>query len=515
MKKLLLTTSLLLALLGLIGCQPAAHADDIRVTILHTNDLHGQVYPVEKSTKDEKTFIGGFSAVALKIRSLRAEAEKAGAEVILVDAGDFFQGTPEGNTPPGELVVEFFNLLRYDYVVLGNHEFDFGESAVRKYTSLAKFPFLGANIIDRKTGVTPDYVKPYAVREVKGLKIAFIGLTHPEMSSLVLPKIETGLDFPLEDVTLKKVLAEKPVAEADFVVLLTHIGYDRDRRLAESFPDVPLIIGGHSHSPIAKPFRGEHGKALICQSGCKGENLGRIDIIFDSETRKAKSIDAGIIPLRSTEPPRDEETEALIEKYAAPLRKYFEARAGTAEQEFVRGGRSYGGVSSPLGNLVTDIMRSAAGVDIAFHNRTGMRADLPAGDITIRHLYEVSPFGNTLVTMELKGADLREVIEYSVSGSQFLLEISGIEFTYDPKRDKGSRVLEVAVGSNQLDPEKTYTVVTNSFIADGGDGHVVFVKGKNVKDTGVNMLDSTIEHVKSHTPLKAAYEPRIRKVKPK
>jgi 2',3'-cyclic-nucleotide 2'-phosphodiesterase (5'-nucleotidase family) len=500
-----------LAFLFLFACR-CGRAEEIRVVILHTNDIHGQVYAAEAKSGEETKFVGGLSAIALKVKSIREDARDRKSEVILVDAGDFYQGTPEGNTPPGELLVEFFNLAGYDYVVIGNHEYDFGEDAVKKFTKLAKFPFLAANILRKSTGASPEYVSPYAIRDVKGLKIAFIGLTHPEMAILVLPKVESWLDFPLESDTLRKVLAEKQVKEADFVVLLTHIGYNRDKALAHDFPDIPLIIGGHSHSLIRKPLRTKLGKALICQTGCKGENLGRVDIVFDSETRKAKSIEATIIPLVAGKRPEDKETDALIDKYAAPLREMFAGKVGIAEHAFPRGGKGYSGVSSPLGNVVTDVMREATGADITFHNRTGMRADLQQGEVTKRHLYNVSPFANTLVTMNLTGAEVLEAIEYSLYNSRYFLEVSGIEYTYGPKREVGKRVMEARVGAAALEKGKTYRIVTNSFIADGGDGHVTFTKGRNVKDTGIDILAATVDYVKRSSPLKRDYVQRIKKV---
>lgn len=500
----------LCALIVLLA-QSYASTEDVRVVILHTNDLHGQAYAAEVKRRGKTRFVGGFSAIALKVKSIRDAEREKGSEVILVDAGDFYQGTPVGNIPPGELLVEFFNLLGYDYVLLGNHEYDFGEDAVRKFTRLARFPFLAANIVDKATGAPPEYVKPFVIREVKGVRIAFIGLTHPEMASLVLPKVETGLDFPLESDTLRRVLAEEQVKEADFVVLLTHIGYDRDKAIARDFPEIPLIIGGHSHTPVRKPMRPEHGKTLICHTGSHGKNLGRVDIVFDSKTRMVKSIKAILIPLVADTPPRDEETEALIEKYAAPLREMFAKKVGVAEHAFPRGGRRYSGVSSPLGNLVTDVIREAAAADIAFHNRTGMRADLAQGEITKEHLYNISPFGNTIVVMELTGAQLLEAIEYSVSGAQYFLEVAGMEYTYDPKLAVGGRVTEARVGGVPLERDRVYRVATNSFIADGGDGHVTFTKGKNVKDTRLDLLDATVDYVKRNSPLKREHTSRIKK----
>ncbi len=507
--RLLLFAVTLLFALG--ACGGTSRADDVRVVILHTNDLHGQVNPAEAKDMKATTYRGGLSAIALQIQEVRKEAGESDAEVIVVDAGDFYQGTPLGNIPPGRLMTEFFNLAGYDYVTLGNHEYDHGEDALRKFAELAKFTFLGANIIDKKSGKPPDYVKPYVVREIEGVKLAFVGLTHPEMAALVLPKVESGLSFPPEEETLTRILAEEAVKNADYVVLISHIGMDRDKEVAKRFPRVALIIGGHSHSITREPVYVGVGKAAICHTGDRGNNLGRVNLVFDSATRKLLSFESRLLPLVHSERVKDEATEQLIEKDAAPLRATFGQKAGTAELDFPRGGRQYSGVSSPLGNLVTDVMREATGVDMAFHNRTGMRADLAKGEITKEHLYDVSPFGNTLVTMDLTGAEVLEAIEYSLSNSQFFLEVSGVEYSYNPREEVGKRVRQARVGSAVLDTKKSYRVVTNSFIADGGDGHAVFTKGKNVKGAGVDLFLASVEYAGKHSPLARIYEKRIAK----
>jgi len=167
-----------------------------------------------------------------------------------------------------------------------------------------------------------------------------------------------------------------------------------------------------------------------------------------------------------------------------------------------------------MGNLLADLMREGGAADLAFHNRTGIRDVLPKGTVTLRHIYKICPFGNTVFVMDLTGAEVLEILEYSLkTGNRFLLEISGALVTYDPSKKQGSRIVSVTLDGKPLDPEATYRVATSNFIADGGDGHVVFKRGRNRKDTGTLLRDLFARKVRNESPLKSEYRNRLIKMK--
>jgi 2',3'-cyclic-nucleotide 2'-phosphodiesterase (5'-nucleotidase family) len=476
--------------------EPGDPAAPTLVVILHTNDLHGRVYPQKASWLDKENppLAGGFAALAATIRRERAKALEAGAVVFLVDAGDWFQGTPEGDLPRGRLVTEWMNLVAYDVATIGNHEFDKGPQTVKDLAGIANFPFLGANIRDSK-GRAPSWRRGSRSWDVAGTRMTFVGLLTSRMDTLVMPEAIAGLKFEDEVATLRKY--QKDPARLVFAV--THCGRDRDREIAKA-TSVPLIVGGHSHNTPDAETTPEG--TLIAQTRAQGTALGRVELTLEGGKIAKKS--AAHVPVRVADG-EDAETKALIAKYAREIGATMDVVVGEAPEALTRNA----GGSSPLGNWLCDVMRERVGAQVAFHNRTGIRADLPAGRIRLREMYEISPFSNTLVTLDLAGADLDAVLEYSVGAQAVFLEVSGLECEVDAKAKSGERVTISKVAGEPWAADRTYKVVTNSFLAKGGDGHLAFTRGRKVVETGVDMLDAQVEACRKG-PVKGPAEARIR-----
>lgn len=456
-----------LFLFGLAALTAAAPQDPParppKIVILHTNDLHGQVYPVRDR--------GGLAALAAKLKKLRAEETAAGARVFLVDCGDFFQGTPEGDLTEGRLIVDAFNEIGYDVLCVGNHDFDLGPPALAALAKRAKFAMLGSNV----RGL-PELKERVVFEEAK---IEFVGLVSSDMPVLTTEKARVGLEFPLE----KDVLARLLPASRFRTVVLSHCGHEREKELAGSHA-VTAWIGGHSHRRMQETV----GTTFYSQAGARGETIGVVEI-----GERTKGRFESVSP-KDGEDPR---VKALIAGYAPEIDRVMDERIGELAQEVTRDGRG----SSLLGNWLCDLMREATKTQIAFHNRTGIRADLPRGPVRLRELYQVSPFKNTLVTMRLKGSDLLELLAHAMSQPKYLLEVSGIEFRAD--------LSEVRIGGEPLARDREYTVVTNSFLANGGDAHAVFRRGKDVKDTLVDLLEIHKDAVRRNSPVKLTFEQRI------
>lgn len=492
---------------------PEAPEGALALTILHTNDVHGQVLESSRRT-------GGLVALGRAIRQERDRARERGDAVLLLDAGDIFKGTPEGDLTDGEVVVAWMNHLGYDALAVGNHEFDHGVDVVARLAGSARFPFLGANITVGVGGPRPDWLGragersgdplPAALRGcavVRTLtsragraRVAIVGLTTSCMKEVTLKGVTGDLEFEEEVAALSRVLAALP--PVDLVILVTHCGVGVDRHIAERLPGkVDLIVGGHSHTRLADGERA--GGTLIVQTGSRAEALGRVRLDLTpavAEAARRVTTTADLVAagddLGAVLQPFVEMVQARVDQPVGNLARDLDRRSGYA--------------SSSLGNLHVDLMRAATGADVALHNKTGIRADLHAGVVKVRHLYEVAPFGNTVATIRLKGGDLRDLFAGMLGSTTRLLEVSGAVVTCAPGEPEGERLLDVLVGGAPIDPERVYLVATNNFLVTGGDGHVAFTKGTDLKDTGVVLLDLLMHHFRANDPYEpAALEQRI------
>jgi 2',3'-cyclic-nucleotide 2'-phosphodiesterase (5'-nucleotidase family) len=461
-----------------------------KVTILYTNDLQGRILPYEARwvEGEEKPLVGGNAALATCLTGMRYD--------LLLDAGDFFQGTPEGDFTGGESVIEIMNELEYDALTLGNHEYDQGNENVKRLAKMARFPFLSANIIDEKTGKRVKYAKPYIIKEIKGIRFGIFGLTTPTSFC-------EGLRFEPVIPTVKGCLKELE-GKADIVIGLTHLGFDEkeekevtDYQLAESVPGIDIIFGGHYEKELHPPVISSKYKTIICQTKGNGAYLGQLDLVIDKKKKKIIEHKGKIITLWVDEYPPDEGVASIVERYASKVRKVMDEVIGEAEEAIMHDVE--GREESTLGNWQADLMREFAQTDIALQNSFGIRGDIPKGKITKRDIYTVSPFGNTLVTMELSGKEIRGIMEGSVDEAG-ILQVSGLKVLYDPEKPKGERILEIEIEGKPLKPKKTYSLVTNSFLAENVEP---FKKGRNVKDTRVKLRDLEEEYIRSHSPIKS------------
>lgn len=476
------------------------------LTILHTNDIHGQVHPREEGARSER---GGLLALGRAIRAEREAALLAGRPVLLLDAGDFFQGTLEGDGSRGAVVVDWMNQLRYDAVTVGNHEFDFGPSVMADLARRAEFPFLGANIRSEVTGQVPAWLGNQkgdpldgsaVIRRLGALKVAVIGLTTSHMKRVTAKGRTEGLSFAPEIEALEKVLER--VGDADLRVVLTHCGLETDRALAQRFQtQIDVIVGGHSHTRLEGGER--VGRVLIVQAWKQSRCFGKVDLRVTPGPRPG-------------ERPRVEAEASLIgtsSDLEAVLAPHLEKIGPEANRVVAELGERLsvrpapGRYSSALGDLVVDSLLSEGEADLAFHNRYGTRSSLPSGKVLYRHLYETLPFDNRLVTLSLTGAQIEGLISACLDGESAPLEISGATIEFNPHNPKGQRLLSIrvlefkpkirpgqrepsrVVGSSPLDPQRTYRVATHDFLANGGDGHLGFEKATKREDHKLSLRE--------------------------
>ena len=446
-----------------------------------------------------------------QIEKLRA---KAPDRTLLVDAGDAWQGTYISNENKGQAIAQIMSLLRYDAQAVGNHDFDWGQDVLRQRATEASFPLLCANCADA-AGAVPAYLKPYAVKDLGIVKVAMIGLILPGAASIIKDTSIAGLHFlPLAE-TVRRYLPEMR-QQADLIVAITHVGIeplvpDGDRALAAAVPELDVIVGGHSHTAL----RGATtvGKTVIVQTGAYAANLGDLELVIDPATKKVTAV-----PTRSNElvavagingPKSDlvTQVQTIVDARKAAGKKYTERVVGTLIAPLSNPREECG-----LGNMIADGLleygrQQGWKSDVAFYNMAGVRASLPAGPITYGQLYQVLPFSNVVMNLDLTGKQLKAVFE-AASGSAGRLHAGGASWTYHFENPAGSRLLSATVGGQPITDGRVYHVVTIDYLYGGGDGHTEFKESTNPIYGDIE-VDAIAAYMTAHSPLDPKVEGRI------
>lgn len=472
----------------------------ISLKIIHMNDLHGHLNPAVDKTASAQSMTGGaayFGAMVLKEKA----ADPQGA--ILLSAGDMFQGTPVSNVFRGKPVTEIMNYLGFDAMALGNHEFDWGWPELRKMESQARFPYLAANLAN-KDGSAVRGIKKAIYLERKSIKVAVIGIITPETPVSTNPKNVKDFKFQEPEKILPGLIGEARAAGASLVIVLSHCGLDRDRAIAERVPGIDIIVGGHSHTAVMPPSVA--GKTIIVQAGSWGNYLGVLNLELDTATGKILkySHDSLKPVIAGPDIAPDKKINEIIRKYSDKIKKEFSRVVGRTGTDLLRNPDG----ESNLGDLICDALRSDAAAQAAFYNSGGIRADIFKGKIRLEQAFEVMPFDNVTVSMDLTGARIREILEHSAGREFGILQVSGMKVKINPSNPKGGRVVEALINGRPLEPEKTYRVVTNEFLAAGGDRYVSFRQGKNIV-YGDDVRDVFIRHLEKHSPVSPRVEGRI------
>jgi len=489
-----------LPLILLLSSPALARQAEISLTILHVNDTHGHIIPYQDKSVDPDRPVGGAEYLARMIESERAANQDG---TILLSAGDMFQGTPVSNLFHGKPVIEIMNYLHYDAMALGNHEFDWGQDVLQSIISSASFPVLSANVFKRG-GRHIAGVKPYVILKRKGIRIAVIGITTPETYYTSKPGNLTGLTFVQPEKVLPAIIRRVRAQGASIVVALTHDGLDADRELARQVRGIDIIVGGHSHTAIRDPVI-ESGTVIV-QAGANGIYLGVLNITFDPANKKILSYTRKN-ELRLVSPASgaqlDSNVARIVDNYEAQIKTEFSKVVGTAVVDLTRNRTG----ESDLGDLVADAMREASGAQIAFQNGGGIRADIPRGPVTLEAVFTTLPFDDDLVTMDLTGEQIRELLDKSVL-SQNMLQVSGIQILCDLTKPAGAKIASVEVAGKPIELQATYRVVTNDFLAAGGDRFNVFKKGRNVS-VGPSLRDAVADYIRKNSPINVQARNRI------
>ncbi|MBA4391429.1 MAG: multifunctional 2',3'-cyclic-nucleotide 2'-phosphodiesterase/5'-nucleotidase/3'-nucleotidase, partial [Syntrophus sp. (in: bacteria)] len=441
---------------------------------------------------------------------------------LILAAGDMIQGNTWANLFQGKPAIEVMNAIGFHAMVVGNHEFDFGQEVLKERIREAKFPVLGANVLG-----LPAFIKPYVIKEINGLKVAIIGIVTEDTPTSTHPDNVSGLNFlPVSDTVDKYVKEVRD--KVDIVIVLTHIGYNADMMLANNVKGIDVIVGGHSHTKTDKHLL--VGNTIIVQSWEHGLALG----VLDLKIRDGKIVEADgrLEEIKPASMSKKDDVALIVEKYSAQMNALMKQAIGEALIDL--DGKNVRIKETNLGNFFADMMRNESGAEAAIINGGGLRTSIKKGTITMHDVYSVLPFNNYIVSIKLSGKQIRETLEYGVSAVELkegrFPQVSGISFTYAPTGKSGSRVDSIRVNNEPLEPDKIYVVATNDFLAAGGDGYQTFreaikasgdfsttggvMKASAIvyNNAGKWLRDIAVQYVTTRQKINPAVEGRIREV---
>ncbi|MBA3065196.1 bifunctional metallophosphatase/5'-nucleotidase [bacterium] len=466
-----------------------------KIYLIYTSDIHGHVLP--EKHYDASSGVTWETGGAGSLNTYMSFLDKPH---LLIDAGDIFMGTPEGALGRGEFIVKLMNDLKYAAVAVGNHELDYGIDNFKKLAAKSDFPFLCCNLTYRD-GSEISFIKPYEIFEVGGYKIGVTAVIEEDLHK-VLAGANAAMFAVKPAAESAQKIADELAEKCDVVVVLSGLGLEEDKELAKKITGVDIIAGGETHIALEKAVK--INGIMVCEPGWGMRYAGKIEMRVGKKglVRAKWHLDKLLLSKYQS----GSFVSERIGEYETDDYKNMNSPVGSSSMWIQRQGP---GCLNPMGNLVADAMRAAAGTDFAFQNQYGIRSEIAPGTVRIKDIVAVSPFGNTIVTMKMTGAGVRELLKQSATMEKGLLQMSGLKMMFNSELPKDKRLLNVIVKDAEIDGEKEYTVATNSFLAGGGDGFVTFKEGKDIKDTKIKLMDAEIEYFKNHSPVSPSQEERI------
>lgn len=473
------------------------------VEIISFNDSHGRIHE-DTSLKGKDVGMTKFAAV------VKDKVKNCNGDAIVVSAGDNYQGSAITVLTKGTPVSDMMREINVSASAVGNHEFDWGIGYFKKWQKDGGFPFLAANIINKKTNKIPEWARPYLIVERAGVKIAFIGLTTMETPFLTHKENIKNLKFInpakaaqqwIDFLNSGKDKAGKP----DIIVALTHIASYQDKlgakitgkeinELCNKTKGLNAVISGHDHKVVC----GYINDIPVIQAYCNCRALGVLKVVLDNDN-KLKKVIPSIMEIYKNKDKlqKDVAMTRIYNKYLSQMEK-LNKPIGRAVGDFLK--NEEGDNISDIGAWVTKAMVNKTSSQIAVINSGGIRVGLNSGDITISDMYALIPFENAIVTMNLSGKALKRVIEYCLEGPG---EFYGVKVHYDNSAPKGSRIVSMALlNGGPIEMGKDYRVATLDFIVNGGD-KFDFSDAKDIKKTQEILRDFLIEKVKENKTIRA------------
>lgn len=524
-----------LAVLALAGCSQlpltgATKDATTRITILHTNDHHGRFW---KNRDGE----AGMAARKTVVDAVRAEVAAAGGYSLLLDGGDVNTGVPESDLQDAVPDFRGMNLLGYDAMAVGNHEFDKSPFILKMQRELAQFPMLSANIY--RSG--QRMFEPYKIFNLGGVRVGVMGLTTEDTQKMVHPDNIREIEFRSPIREAAGVVPELR-AKADIVIAATHMGHYEngnhgtqspgDVEMARAVPGIDLVVGGHTQNPACMKAENVLDRAYVPGSECKpdrqngtwivqahewGKYVGRAD--FDYRNGQFTLVKYTLIPINQKRPVKAADGKTTMVSYTPEiaespamltLLKPFQdfgqqkllVEVGSTDAKLEGDRAVVRSQPTSLGVMVGRAMMEKTGADFALVNSGGVRDSLPAGKLNYKDILQVQPFGNTIVVADLTGTEVLAYLNAAAKmspGSGAFPQTAGVQM-----RIAAGVVQDVQIQNKPLDPARSYRMAVNNFVASGGDGYPKLTTHRSYVDTGFVDADILRNFITSHSPLKAA-----------
>jgi 5'-nucleotidase len=521
--------------------KPVSKDKTVKIQVLSTNDFHGRLNPQTVNGAPA----GGAAWLAAYLG--RAEADNAKG-TLLVDGGDMVGATPlESQYFEDRPTIDVANEIGYDDVTFGNHEFDAGTDRLARQVDWATFPYWSANVIDEATDKPFLHPAPYEVFARRGVDVGVINLTTESTPGIVNPTGIEGLSFASTVQTANMAVSRLQEQGIRTIVIVGHLGTDQclpsplpacdgntlvtdpndiakneAAKLAREVDDeVDLIVAGHTHQGVNTVIDGKR----VVEAYSYGTAYTDVDMKVSTATGNVTTSSADVIRTWHNSPDGtpaitpDPDVQRIVDEAneaVAPIKNEVVGQTNVDLTRIQVPSDPPGGESN-LGDVTADAMNWGADrlegtVDFAFVNSGGIRADIPAGDITRGEVIETFPFQNVLATTTLTGAQVKQVLEQGASGQRGMVQVSGLSFTYDPDQPVGSRVTSITVSSTGqlIDPGANYRVVTNDFMINGGDSYTTFQQGTNTVTYSDQLLaDVVVDYVRQFNSINQQIEGRI------
>lgn len=504
MKKIIV----LLAFAVLMSCGEkqvkSGNDGELSITILHVNDTHGHVQGDEN---EDGIMVGGFAKIAGYAQQERADKDN----VLLLHAGDILTGTVFSSIYHGEVSLELMNRMGFDACTIGNHEFDYGISNFMKIRDEANFPFVSANVFYNGELL----VEPYLITNMDGYNAVIMGLTTSDIA-VINTDVWNTVTIENEAVTLSNYIYGMKLADTnELFILLTHCGYDVDREIAELFPEIDIIIGGHTHTDIFS----QRGRVMIAQAGSDSEKIGVLDVEWIPGEEYVSEMPYGIETnwyryvyadrvLLDDSVPADESVDAYISEMETAIDVGMDVYVTTSDYYFDNSELRTKPVA--LGNLVPDILHNYGEADVVIINAGSIRNELPSGELTLRELYELYPFDNVLVLATLKGKYLKEVAAQGVESlgkGAFLYFSDGFKVDASVEGE-----VTVTLNGEPVEDEQDYKIAVSDYVFEGGDNYTQFANATDEYYTGWNLRDLIIQYLEEQPAIDETIyddEPRV------
>jgi 5'-nucleotidase/UDP-sugar diphosphatase len=485
-----------------IAAKPVEDNGDKIVTLLFTNDVESAYDPIPAYWLDDIEMIGGIAEMTTLIENLRGSEPN----VFLFDSGDIFTGALAKLTE-GKLSFELMITMGYDAMAIGNHEFEFSVDSFQWEKNRAPFPVLGANFF--YAGTDHPYAQAHTIIERNGIRIGVIGIMGQDARTAIIPSYIAPLDVtdPAEAVQ-KSVTALRD--QVDLIVLLTHQGktapmqtdaetdprlqrdIDADIGLADAVEGIDVLFAGHADAGTPQAVVSPANGTLIMQTYGQATHLGYLQLSINSETGEIKKHDGKLIPVESNKLVPDERIMAKLKQYRDAYSDIF-ARVGTVGGPLIRRYIE----ESDIGNLFADIFVATGEAEIGMVHSGSLRKDIMQGDVRLVDVLDAYPFVDSVLVKELSGDQIRRALEQSLTFERGILQLSGLEMTYDLSQPKYNRIIGLTRNGEAVMDNDRFTVAAASFLAEGGDYFTSFAESPVIRDAGM-VSDAIVKHFQSH-----------------